>query len=468
MTHCSPAVTVIDAIMGAGKTTWAFDMMNRTAVEAMFPQSDSALPVDRPRFIYVTPFLKEIERVQEECPLLDFREPQKLDETPKWVHFEWLLKEGHNIATTHALFPFLSNDGVSAIREHGYRLIIDEALSTFEVYKSLKIPELEWLVHIEAIQVCQWDGRIDWTLDQGSGELRGHRFDEVKRMAKAGSLFLMDGKCVIWEFPKKALDAFAEITVLTYLFEASTLAPFLRSNGYRYQVLGIDPATKELKDRDTINEAAAKKAIRSRLKVYDGSKNRVGAFRDGKGRGSQKFTKRHLDKRFSKEEQRRLSRSVTKWIERDAGVPSSEVAFTTYKKHRDSLKGPRYIDPECFIPLNARASNDWKHKRAMIYLANRYPNPMLKTYIERKGETIDHDLMALSEMLQWLWRGCIRVDGGPIMHVFIPSERMRNLLQVWLETDTLSELYERLGSGYMRIPKPELNPIIPDTYRPHP
>ena len=468
MTHCSPAVTVIDAIMGSGKTTWAFDMMNRTAVEAMFPQSDSAISVDRPRFIYVTPFLKEIERVQGECPLLDFREPHSLDGMPKWAHFEWLLKEGHNIATTHALFPFLSDNGIDAIRTHGYRLIIDEALSAFEVYDGLKAPEIEWLLQIEAIKIDQGDGRIDWTLDEGQKEWKGHRFDEVKRMAKAGSLYLMDGKCLIWEFPRKALNAFTEITVLTYLFEASTLAPFLRANGYAYRVLGIDPVTKELKDRETISEAVPKSEIISRLRIYDGPKNRVGAYRQGRGRGSQKFTKTHLDKRFSKEEQRRLSRSVTKWIERDAGVPSSEVAFTTFNKHQPNLKGPRFADPECFIPLNARASNDWKHKRAMIYLANRYPNPMLKAYIERKGETINNDLMALSEMLQWLWRGCIRVDGGPIMHVFIPSERMRNLLKVWLETDTLSELYVRLRTGYTGIPKPELNPIIPDTYRPHP
>jgi hypothetical protein len=44
---------------------------------------------------------------------------------------------------------------------------------------------------------------------------------------------------------------------------------------------------------------------------------------------------------------------------------------------------------------------------------------------------VDSDMFALSEMIQFIWRGAIR-QGKP-MKVLILSERMRNLLIKWLE-----------------------------------
>lgn len=38
---------------------------------------------------------------------------------------------------------------------------------------------------------------------------------------------------------------------------------------------------------------------------------------------------------------------------------------------------------------------------------------------------------ALSEMIQWIWRSAIR-DGEDI-YIYIPSERMRNLLSDWID-----------------------------------
>ena len=44
---------------------------------------------------------------------------------------------------------------------------------------------------------------------------------------------------------------------------------------------------------------------------------------------------------------------------------------------------------------------------------------------------MDADKYALSEMLQWIWRSKIR-NGGEIW-IYIPSKRMRKLLQEWLK-----------------------------------
>ena len=44
---------------------------------------------------------------------------------------------------------------------------------------------------------------------------------------------------------------------------------------------------------------------------------------------------------------------------------------------------------------------------------------------------MDEDLFALSEMLQFIWRSAIRE--GKDIHLYIPSSRMRGLLETWLD-----------------------------------
>ena len=47
-----------------------------------------------------------------------------------------------------------------------------------------------------------------------------------------------------------------------------------------------------------------------------------------------------------------------------------------------------------------------------------------------KGVSVDEDTWALSELIQWVFRSAIRENKE--INVYIPSERMRNLLVEWL------------------------------------
>lgn len=76
-------------------------------------------------------------------------------------------------------------------------------------------------------------------------------------------------------------------------------------------------------------------------------------------------------------------------------------------------------------------TNDFKHKKHLVYTINRYVNTVLYNYFKEKYQiTIDQDAFALSELVQWIWRSAIR-DGEEIT-VYIPSLRMRKLLIEWL------------------------------------
>lgn len=69
----------------------------------------------------------------------------------------------------------------------------------------------------------------------------------------------------------------------------------------------------------------------------------------------------------------------------------------------------------------------------MIHCLNRWPNIVVKAYMQEKGFQIDEDVFALSELVQWIWRSAIR-DGKPI-NLCLVSERMRKLFEAWLASD---------------------------------
>ena len=84
----------------------------------------------------------------------------------------------------------------------------------------------------------------------------------------------------------------------------------------------------------------------------------------------------------------------------------------------------------CYLSSNTRATNIYAYKKAMIHCYNRHPIQSVKSYLQDYGCPVDINVFALSEMLQWLWRGCIR-KGEPMV-VAVGSKRMYTLFSNWL------------------------------------
>ena len=62
--------------------------------------------------------------------------------------------------------------------------------------------------------------------------------------------------------------------------------------------------------------------------------------------------------------------------------------WTTFKDYRSKCKGNSYSGKNiktkngrtkntCFVPLNARATNEYRHKKNLAYIVNRFNNPLL-------------------------------------------------------------------------------------------
>lgn len=67
----------------------------------------------------------------------------------------------------------------------------------------------------------------------------------------------------------------------------------------------------------------------------------------------------------------------------------------------------------------------------MYYVPRQKRLNLFKLLQKKKGVNIDEETWALSELIQWLFRSAIREENE--INIYIPSKRMRSLLQEWLE-----------------------------------
>jgi hypothetical protein len=151
-------------------------------------------------------------------------------------------------------------------------------------------------------------------------------------------------------------------------------------------------------------------------------------------------------KKAKMEDFQQLKQSTENFFKRIADTPSKHNGWTTFLKDKPKLAGKRYT--RGWIPNNIRATNEYINKRSLAYLCNWFYHPVIRNYFEERGITVNEEVYALSAMLQWIWRSQIR-RGDPIT-LFIPSERMRNLLNQWLNSTSASELVREMEQEQRR------------------
>ena len=82
-------VRIVDELMGRGKTSSAINYINSSGVDD--------------KFLFITPYLKEVERIKTSCPSKRFKEPCFV-KGRKLEGIKDLINRGENIVSTHALF----------------------------------------------------------------------------------------------------------------------------------------------------------------------------------------------------------------------------------------------------------------------------------------------------------------------------------------------------------------------------
>jgi len=196
-------VTVIDSIMGSGKTSWAKEYMNKHQ--------------KRKRFIYVSPYLDEIHNnISRDCPFLV--EPDaKLGKGSKLKHFKELIVNGESIVTTHALFRLFDNEVIDLLVDAEYTLILDEVANVIEQVEKITKADIQILFDANVIEVAK-DRKVSW-LDNDYNGVFESQYVNVKYHAQQGNIYLHRNTMLFWTFPAKIFDLFKETYILTYLFD---------------------------------------------------------------------------------------------------------------------------------------------------------------------------------------------------------------------------------------------------------
>lgn len=408
------AIKVCDAIMGSGKSSAAINYMNTHPTQ---------------KYIYITPYLEEAVRIRESCPNLHFKEPSnKIPEFnfKKYKHTVELIKTGENITSTHNMFLRYSDDMIDMIKEQGYTLIIDEAV---EVLRPASITRSDMMLMERAGWISKEGDVINLlpSFDYDYGMV-----SEIVALSKGNRLIDMsdtkeDNAYYYWLFSKDILTAFKDVFVLTYLFSAQTMKYYFDITGINYQMIGIrkDSTGYHFNDFPEYIPAYTKK-LSEKIHIFENDKiNSI-----GNNKHSLSFTWFKRGEANIKKDKEILKKNVYNFFmnyHRDK--PCKARLWATYKSGEALLRGKGYFYSD--IAFNAKATNNYRNKQVLAYCVNIFMQPNEKRYLLKSGVEIQEDRYALSVMIQWIWRSAIR-DGKEIW-IYIPSKRMRTLLQEWIK-----------------------------------
>lgn len=396
-------IKICDAIMGAGKTSAAINYMN-----------DS-----NGKFIFITPYLNECDRIIDSCQIKDFKSPKDRPMS-KLFNLHFLLEKQFNISSTHALFASYNEETIRLIRDGHYTLIMDEV---FEIVKEINISkgDVQDLMNSGYIEVDKVTCRVRWLNDSYVGTT----FQDLMLRAKAGTLLYYNDTFLFWMFPPEVFQAFDEVIVLTYLFDAQLQKYYFDINGFEYRYIGVEvsPDGRYLFSEDR-NQFTKIPGLRDKVHILENDKlNSIGE--DRFALSSSWSERQFANPKAASKMRNNIYNALRNYFHGRGG----DSMWTCFKAQRDKIAPPNYS--RGFIPCSCRATNEYRDRKNLAYCVNIFFNPFLKRYFEERGCTVAEDRYALSEMIQWIWRSAIR-DGGDI-NIYIPSRRMRTLLIEWLE-----------------------------------
>ena len=417
-------ITVIDAICGSGKTEFCIQYMNEYG---RLSEDKSKL------FIYVTPYLSEIERIKKNCPDLDFYDPINKGDG-KLGSLKKLIAAGENIATTHTLFKSIDEEVLELLRGAGYTLILDEVLNVINEYPISK-SDMKLLLKGDLCSIN--DNILKWNDSCYTG-----KFQELKVMSDIGNIHYYRNSFLFWTITPDSFKVFDQVFVLTYLFDGQIQRYFYDLHNITYNMKSIikENGTYKLVPYDKRYDNREK--LKEKLEVYEDS---------GKSKLNTNYAKKVNNttlsstslKNMDSENYNRLKKNIDTFFRNNCKATTKDVFWTTLSAAAPKIKGRyntfkmsktnknTYDKNKCnFISHNARATNEYGQRKYCAYVYNRFMHPIERAFFEDNNVIVNEDLLALSDLIQWIFRGAIRNDMS--MKIYIPSLRMRELLYKFL------------------------------------
>ena len=403
-------IVIIDAICGSGKTTYIFEYMKNNKDK---------------RWLFVSPYLSETGdgktkgRIQQELPEMNFKSPSA---TPnKTESFKRLAAQGFNIAITHSLFHSFSMEIAELLEMNEYHLVIDETLDLISVYDDIDKQDVICLIKANMI-VKQPNGQLSWNHTEYPDYCG--RDTTIKDMCDTQALWLHGENVLIQRIPPTIIKACKSCTILTYLFEGSLMKCWFDLNQMKYGYQYPECLRPE-------NEI--KQVIKDNLNIIKPTKYILDLQKDSNGLPLNSiFCSSWYKSIATSDIFKRMKASLATQLKEN--MSKGNTFWTTFKAYKTDLQGKGFTRAvkgrEPFVPKNMRASNEYADCTNCLYTVNVYPDLTLVHHLSQFDVSINKEMYALSELIQFMFRGSIRTHKP--MDILILSNRMRDLLQSWI------------------------------------
>ena len=417
--HICNNINVVDAIMGSGKSTYIINQINQNPGQ---------------KYLVVLPTLDEIERYKSAIQGVKMYDPKSKGKS-KSVDLERLIANEKCILTTHELILRLKASTLELLQAMDYTLVIDECLSVIKEY-DIKKADLRMLFNSNYVFVDE-AGYLCWNKDHDeANQYNGKKFAVERELCNLQALMAYNDKQgntykLMWVFPVDFFGCFNESFILTYGWEGS----FNKSYFDMYNI--------EYKHLSLYHEELIEYNINYELTVRQKYKDLINICRDEKlnaiGKPSLKV-RNPLCMNWYKNHKHDndifmtiLKNNTRNYFLNIINAGSRCNMWTTFLDYKPKISAKGYAGRgknDCFVSLGTKATNEYSHKTTLAFLVNTFSKPDYQDFLRCFGVEFNVTRFALNEMLQWIWRSAIR-NGEPI-NIYIPSERMRNLLDKWL------------------------------------
>lgn len=446
-------INVIDSHCGSGKSQSMIALMNEAPKEE--------------RFIYVTPFLKECERIRKSCPGKHFKEPdEKAGKGSKQRHLQELIEKNDNIVCTHALFSLITRETIDLLKDRPYTLILDEVLDVVEKYDILDGEDftdeekrdyadldIKRFINTGQIQIAE-----NGMLFINKNDTLLSKYKSFEDDIKKECLYLNlkeENNSPVKVFPPIIFngDLFKDIYILTYQFESQKLFYYFQFFNIEYEQYY---ATKDTEDNFIILPATNDDFMSQDSQWRESIKQYIHVHQDN---GKKKYNEVGNDyyalsanwykKNLETEKFIALSVSLNSFFRKTPANKRMWTCFKAYQqkpnKFKKALKKQRNSnninlgkDIENFVSVNAKAINKYDNKTHLAYLVNRFYDPIITNFFNLNGISLKKEnieRMALADLIQWIWRSAIRKSEPEEIYIYIPSSRMRDLFCRWLNNE---------------------------------
>lgn len=404
--HEQPKIKVVDSIMGSGKTSWSIQHMNEADSER--------------NFIYITPFLNEVKRVKESVTTRKFVAPANKGKG-KLANLKQLIINENDIVSTHALLQDADEELIKLLKISNYTLILDEAMNVVDQFH-LDKDDFKLLIHNQMVSIEEKTGLVRWN---DESDYQNTVYNDVKNLAKTENLYFFENTILFWTFPVSTFQAFEEVYIMTYLFQAQQQKYYYDMYNLEYSYSAVEKLNETYVLVDHENKAPYDKTLlKSLISIYDGRLNSIGEDMNA-------LSKSWFIKEKNVDIVPKLKKNIYSYFKNNVKSPAKLNMWTCFKNDIPKLKGEGYT--KGFVPCNARATNEYKNKQSLAYTVNRFMNPYEYKFFKSKGTEVNQDMFALSELIQWIWRS--RIREGESINLYIPSKRMRTILIDYLESE---------------------------------